>query len=62
MLVSSAIAGGELVEGPSYEGDPLKVISDVSQSDMSWALGILDEDQIYKGWYGVSYSVALFGG
>jgi hypothetical protein len=49
-------AGGELVEGPSYEEDPTEVITDVSPSDMSWALGVEYSDQIYKGWYDLSYA------
>jgi len=50
----------DLVEGPSYEGDPTEVITDISPSDMSYALGIGYSDQIYKGWYDLSYAKRIF--
>ena len=49
-----------LVVGPSYEGDPTEVITDVSPSDMSYALGIEYSDQIYKGWYDLAYAKRIF--
>jgi hypothetical protein len=49
-------ASGELVEGPSFDGDPTGVITDVSPSDMSWAFGIEYSDQVYKGWYDKAYA------
>lgn len=52
------VSGGivQLVEGPSYEGDPTEVITDISPSDISYALGIQSSDQIYKGWYDLAYA------
>jgi len=47
------------VEGPDYEGDPTEVITDVSPSDMSYALRIEHPDQIYKGWYDLSYAYRI---
>ena len=53
------IDNGNLIEGPSYEEDPTEVITDVSQSDMSDALGIKNTDQIYKGWYDLAYAFRI---